>query len=238
MTSMQFDTIVVNSKNRASGDKSKFEYILQLPTNSANYRLKFSQFKNTFYTLRNDIVIFNDGAAVPITLNGNFTPASLAAKIDSLLPGTYVITYDPDLQRLVFTNNAPFTITFPSLYVARVFGFPGQLIVSTGAGLSITATDPPEVTRYNDIFIQINELGSSGSDNKSSYTYIVPIVKDRDEFVYYHEFHFGQNDYSSHMNNIQKNLHIIVYGDDGIIIPSTELTEWSFIFSTKIAQVI
>lgn len=230
---MQFDTITISSKDRNFGDKSKFELIVNTPLISGKYRLKEAKFTHTFYTFRGDTVIFDDGLASPVVLTGNFSAASLAAEIDSQLPAGYVITYDPNLQRLVFTNAAPFTITFPSLYVASAFGFPSAttLVVSSGLALSITATDPPEMNRYQNIFIQIQEFGSTGTTNKVAYTYVIPVNADRDELIIYVNHDFDQVMHTN-TNNNQKVLHITVLGDDGIQIPSTEMAEWSIIIST------
>ena len=226
---MHYDTLNISSRHRTSGNKTKFSIVVPACLSAEYYILKYARFTNTFYNFRNDVVIFDDGAPVNVTLNGNYSATSLAAAIDAALPATYIITYNTDLQRLVFTNTAPFTITFATQYAANAFGFPDQgLLISSGIALSITASDPPELQRYQNLFILITELGSSGLSQGTSYSYIVPVSANRDEMFHYEVCYFTQHVKTS-ANNLHKTFEITVLGDDGQPIPSTEMSEWNMI---------
>lgn len=237
---MIFDTILISSKDRISGDKSNLKVKVSSQLDSRQWHIKYAQFINSFYTFRAETVIFNNGVASPVVLTGRFTATSLAAYILAHLPAGYTAVYDPQLERLTFTNGAPFTITFPDVYTARAFGFPSLVGLVVGPALSISSTDPPEMNRYKNILVYFNELGSNSTNvSTAGFTYLVPVdsitldtsaVASAPQINYY-KFRFDQQTYST-TNTRQQTFQIEIRGDDGQIIPSTEMNEWAIILST------
>lgn len=236
---MIFDTILISSKDRISGDKSNLKVKISSQLDSKEWQLKYAQFVNSFYTFRNEIVNFNNGVSSDVILNGRFTATSLAAFILASLPSGYTSVYNPSTERFTFTNAAPFTITFPDAYTSKAFGFSaGTLVI--GPLLSITTTDPPEMNRYKTILVYFNELGSNSTNSSTpGFSYLVPVNKislDIDanpssQLIQYHRNRFHQETYST-TNTRQQTFVIEIRGDDGQIIPSTEMNEWALILCT------
>lgn len=223
------DNIVIRSQDRDSGTRSDFNVQIQISLDCSRYTLKEAKFVHTFYNLRNALVVFNDGVVRNVVLNGNYNAVELAADIDSQLPAAFVITYNAITQRLVFSNVAPFTITFANSYDASVLGFT-SLLVTSGAGLVITAPFAPELQRYKNIYIFIQEMGTSSVTSNSSATFVVPVNVNKDQYIVYdmHQFH----QFVDTLNQSkQKQLRIQVIGDDGQTIPASEMSEWSMILS-------
>jgi hypothetical protein len=142
-------------------------------------------------------------------------------------------TFDTDLQRIIVTNNAPFTLTFPDLESARRMGF-DALVISDTANV-ITANRPPDLQRYKYLFINIRELGLNNVSTVGSisFTYKVPVISNRGEYINYQESsYFDQSNIKLDPNSTAiyklSNIEVVLTGDDGIPIDEGQINDWAF----------
>jgi hypothetical protein len=181
-------------------------------------RLVSYEIPNSFYTfdasLSNvtfDVSSGGGGFTSKTIPNGNYTPTTLANKIDTELGGSYAVTVDPATNKMTITNNQNFSINFDVTNTTDMntewglgyyMGFKKQLYTSTGGGSSwsITSDYPVNTDPWKYILMEIDtmndldELPLEGRKSGSRKAAFAKIIMQNGKW----EYEFGNEQTSLH----------------------------------------
>ena len=186
--------IIINSRNRATQSDSPTDFKMKFlyPIETGDYTLKYAYFPNTLYNVNNNNNYFKvNNTNVSIT-NGSYVTQELLvtainASLSTLNTSNPSISLTTSLQGnfLKITNNNPsdtITLDFTENNFCYLIGLSKQVYIFT---TDIVSTGMINLSPEMAINIIINQQGNIRDNNSLSYTFRIPLIADKNEYICY-----------------------------------------------------